>query len=44
MWHKFDNFMQDWYMSMSDPLRDFVMGGIGMAIGITIVLIGGIYV
>jgi hypothetical protein len=38
MWNKFDNFMQDWYMSMSYTLREFVMGGIGGAIGIGIVL------
>jgi hypothetical protein len=44
MWHKFDNFMQDWYMSMSYPLRDFVMWAIGLVIGITLFFIGGIYV
>lgn len=39
MWRKFDNFMQNWYMSMTYPLRDFVMGAIGLVIGITIVLV-----
>jgi len=43
MWDKFDNHMHNWYISMPYPLRDFVMGGIGWAIGI-IIVIGGSYV
>jgi len=37
-WHRFDNFTQNWYMSMPFPLRTFVMGGIGIAIGIILVI------
>jgi hypothetical protein len=48
MWRRFDNFMQNWYMSMSDPWRHLVMGGIGIAAGaviiIAIALVGGAYV
>jgi hypothetical protein len=36
IWHKFDDFMQDRYMSMPELLRDIVMGvtGIGLGVGV----------
>lgn len=40
MWHKFDNFMQNWFMSMPYPLRHFVIGGIGIALGL--IIVGGV--
>lgn len=33
MWRKFDDFMQNWYMSMPDPLRDVVIGTIALVVG-----------
>ena len=37
MWKEFDNFVQNWYMSMSWPLRDFVMVVIGLVTGVIII-------
>lgn len=39
VWNKFNDFMQNWYMSMPWPKRDFVMGGIGCIIGVAVVLL-----
>lgn len=36
-WKKFDNFMQNWYMSISNPWRSVVMGGVGIALGVIII-------
>ena len=38
MWKKFDNFMQNWYMSMSWPLRDCVMGALAFALGALLIV------
>ncbi len=40
MWKRLDNFVQNWYTSLTYPLGDVVMGTIGLAIGT--VLVGGI--
>ena len=38
LWCKIDDHMQDWYMSMPDPWRSIVMGGIGLAIGVVVII------
>ncbi len=37
IWKKFDNFMQNWYMSIPDPWRSVVVGSIGIAMGVIII-------